>query len=213
MRLALRISTLAAALSGCAPVVAADLLGLYVGGAVGRADVDVDQTAAANPVAGFEKHPLGWKVTAGVRPISIVGAEVEYVDLGHPSGNVSDPYLGPPQPHLDERLHGIAAFAVGYLPLPVPLIDPFVKAGLARMHAGVGDSYGGPSSEIAPCTAGNLSCGGGRYTRSETHFGWGAGVQLRLPATNLRVRAEYESFLADDDHQSLLSLGLSWTFL
>jgi hypothetical protein len=213
MRLALRISSLTVAMAGCAPVFATDLLGLYAGGGIGRADVKFDETAAGNPVTGFDKHPLAWEVTAGVRPISVVGAEVEYVDFGHPSGNVGDPYLGPPQPHLDERLNGIAAFMVGYLPLPVPLIDPFVKGGLAGMHSAVEDSYGGPISEIAPCTGGNLACGGGRYTGSETHFSWGAGVQLRLPATYLRVRAEYESFLANDNHQTLLSLGLSWTFL
>jgi hypothetical protein len=190
---------------------AADPLGLYLGGAVGSAEVKIDHTEAGNPV-GFDEHQLGWKITVGVRPISVFGAEFEYVDLGHPSATVYAPYFGPPSPHLDIRLHGVAAFAVGYLPLPVPFLDLYAKAGVARLQSTIRDSYMGPSSEIAPCVGGNLSCGGGSYTQSDSRFAWGLGAQVRLATTRLRVRAEYERFNAVNDQQSFLSVGLTWGF-
>ena len=152
--------------------------GLYVGGAIGRASVKIDQTEAGNPV-GFNENPLGWKIVAGLRPVSFIGAELEYFDLGHPSATLHDPYLEPPPPHLDIRLHGVAAFAVVYLPLPVPFLDFYGKAGIARLQSSISDSYAGVRSLIAPCIGGNLICGGGSYTQSDSRFAWGLGTPAR----------------------------------
>jgi hypothetical protein len=191
---------------------AADLLGLYVGGAVGETQIRINQTEAGNPV-GLDAHQLGWQVSIGIRPLDMVGAEVEYIDLGHPSGAPADSYITPALAHLDLRLHGVGAFAVGYLPLPIPLLDVFGKAGVAHLNSSVRDRYNGITSDIDPCTGGNFSCGGGSYSRSDTHFAWGVGAQSKLPITQLRIRVQYERYTADDDKQSLFSVGLNWSFL
>ena len=47
------------------------LLGAYVGGAVGQAQVDT----GAPYVGGFRENHSAFKVMAGLRPISMVGAE------------------------------------------------------------------------------------------------------------------------------------------
>lgn len=73
------------------PASAADLLGVYAGAAVGRAEVRANQVAFAFPDGaggiplGLNEHATGWKVLVGLRPISLVGAELEYADFGHPS--------------------------------------------------------------------------------------------------------------------------------
>src|SRR5258708_39109670 len=71
---------------------AADLLGFYAGAAVGQADIRANEVGFALPPVGFNgapfgvnKHATGWKVLAGIRPISLFGAELEYVDFGHQS--------------------------------------------------------------------------------------------------------------------------------
>lgn len=74
---------------------------------------------------------------AGLRPISLVGAEVEYFDFGHPSefaGTIPSGLVGVPSfpVSADVKVKGSAAFAVLYL--PVPVVDVFVKLGAARIQ-------------------------------------------------------------------------------
>jgi hypothetical protein len=59
---------------------AADLLGLYLGGAFGQARVD----ASLPNVEQFREDHSAFKIMAGLRPIPMLGAELEYVDFGHP---------------------------------------------------------------------------------------------------------------------------------
>src|ERR1700736_2703855 len=118
------------------PALAADVLGLYVGGAVGQAHVEADNlpnpdTAFGSPstIGDFKEHHLAYKVMVGLRPISLVGAEVAYVDFGHPSGSVGAIPPGGAVPiSADVKIKGSAAFGVLYL--PVPVVDIYVKAGL-----------------------------------------------------------------------------------
>jgi hypothetical protein len=67
--------------------VADDPLGFYVGAAIGEAHV-----RTAKEVIGdtdydyqFDEQHSAWKVTAGIRPISPLGIELEYIDFGNPS--------------------------------------------------------------------------------------------------------------------------------
>lgn len=70
----------------CAGASEFNLLGFYVGEAIGdgRDAVDADNGLKLGG------HATGCKVMAGLRPISVVGAEVEYIDLGFSS---TDAYL------------------------------------------------------------------------------------------------------------------------
>ena len=67
---------LCCALAACAtPVCADDLLGIYVGAGVSRTDLRQDYYQ-------IDSHATGWKLLAGWRPISFLGIEAEYADLG-----------------------------------------------------------------------------------------------------------------------------------
>jgi hypothetical protein len=57
-----------------------DPLGFYVGGAVGQARVDASLPNADQ----FREDHSAFKIMAGLRPIPVLGAELEYVDFGHP---------------------------------------------------------------------------------------------------------------------------------
>ena len=78
---------------------------------------------------------MAWKVIAGIRPISIIGVELEYIDFGHPS-NPYDPNNSNVT-GCDSHPRAAVLFAVGYLPLPIPFIDIFAKAGVARLQTDV----------------------------------------------------------------------------
>ena len=114
---------------------ARDLLGMYIGGAIGQSQViaDASYPTIANPYPGeFRENHSAFKAMLGIRPISLIGAEVDYIDFGHPSGNIFS-YRG------NASLKGAAAFGILYL--PVPVIDLYLKAGAARLQSNLSGFY------------------------------------------------------------------------
>jgi hypothetical protein len=101
-----------------------------------------------------------WKAYAGVRPLNWLAAEADYIDLG--SGS---------DPNAQASGNALAAYAVGFLPIPLPTVDIFGKAGFAHWKLN-----GDP---------GGLSTNG-------TNFAWGIGVQAHI--NKFGARLEYERF-------------------
>ena len=168
---------------------AADPLGLYVGGAFGQARVD-----ASLPNAGqFREDHSAFKIMAGLRPDPVLGAELEYVDFGHP-GRFNG--IG----GSDVSMKGAAAFGMFYL--PVPLVDVYAKGGLTRLQS---------TANVNPCPmcANPVAPPPPRRT-TNTSWAAGAGAQFRLGS--VAVRGEYERFNAAGGAPYLLSVGASWTF-
>lgn len=192
----------AAALGLAASAVHADdaLLGIHVGASLGQANVRVDQAPGAIALGLRESH-TAWKAFIGVRPISLLGAELAYVDLGNPSAVTG----ASPVVTTRARQHGTTLYAVGYLPLPLPLVDVFGKAGVVRMRTELDGSVSG----IQCVTAG---CNEFHARDDQTKFAWGAGVQVRMPVTGLSVRGEYERFQLSNGNPDLVSLGVVWHF-
>jgi hypothetical protein len=147
----------------------------------------------------------------GLRPISLVGAEITYMDFGHPSGTVGTIPLGGAVPISgDVKMKGSAAFGVLYL--PVPVIDIYVKAGLARLQTTENVTFRLPAPYATCVIEGGPSCQfSKRYDVTNTGLAAGAGAQFKFGS--LPVRGEYERFSAAGGNPSLFSLGLTWTFL
>ena len=184
----------AAALLQIRHAVADDLLGLYIGGAAGQSQVE----ANVPTVGDFKENHSAFKVIAGIRPIPLIGAELSYIDFGHPSGNInSSP--------SDVSEKGADAFGVLYL--PVPVVDVFVKAGLARLQS----TANGVRAGVGACVFNFPNCALFRLDSTNTSFAAGAGAQFKLGTW--AVRAEYERFHAAGGNPSLVSLGVTWTFL
>jgi hypothetical protein len=111
-----------------------------------------------------------WKAYLGVRPLSVVAFEADYLNLGNQTSNfvVSSA-------HSDAK--AFAAYAVGFLPIPLPFLDVFGKAGLARWTLD-----GSTDNALVP----------GSFSTNGTDFAWGVGAQAHVG--NFGARLEYESF-------------------
>jgi opacity protein-like surface antigen len=78
-------AVLAICVSG--PGAAADPLGLYVGGSIGQAQIAAHVSDPFNALSDrFKKNHFALKVVVGLRPISLFGAELSCMDVGHPGG-------------------------------------------------------------------------------------------------------------------------------
>jgi hypothetical protein len=170
------------------------LVGLYAGGEIGEARVEADSQGYS--ASNFKENHSAYQFMVGLRPISVIGVEVDYVDFGHPRSTLNDAAA-------DATLKGAAAFAVFYLPAPV--IDIYAKAGLARLQS----TLSGADAIQSACTSCQPSLF--RLDRTDTHFAAGLGAQYKFSA--LAIRTEYEIFESAGEHPSVWSLGLTWTFL
>jgi hypothetical protein len=176
---------------------AQDVLGVYVGAAAGQSRVDA-QAPQYTPYE-FSEHHSAFKVMAGIRALSFLGAEIEYVDLGHPNGTSNS--------ITDASIKGAAAYGVLYLPMGLPSLDLFGEGGVARLETTVNGAFVGYACTFEPCTFPNLF----HLSRTDTHVAGGVGVQYRLGP--IGIRGEYERFDTSNANPTMLSLGLTWTFL
>lgn len=167
----MRKLTLVLALTLGASVVRADNGLFYVGAGV---TWDSLHDIAPNGLSLGNIDSTSWKGFAGVRPASLFAVEAEYMDLGSQIVN----------PSVEFRAHisyqAFAGYAVGFLPIPVPFLDVYGKAGLARWS-----SRGGVDFQLINAPPPSLSDNG-------TVFAWGVGSQVH--AGNVGARLEYESF-------------------
>ena len=194
---------------------ATNLFNAYVGAAYARSNL---RAKDSNPtpfggngsLSAFNRSDSGYQFSLGVRGLELLGAEVDYFDLG--SGSVSNPYL------LGGNSLGIvsagtlsqkgeAAFAMLYL--PVPIVEVYLKAGIDRITSDLGAQF----RPLIFCPVGSCPVPTERLALHATTTGlaFGAGAQWQFG--NWGVRAEYERFTALGEHPDLISLGVVWTFL
>jgi opacity protein-like surface antigen len=192
-----------------------NLLGVYVGGSVGQSNVRGSQLDFIGPYppypspapASVSKNATGWKVFAGLRPISLVGAEFEYTDFGHPMASQGPPAGFGLAYNAGLRAKAAAAFGILYAPIPLPILDVYAKAGVARLQtsvegAGAFGCWPPLQCAVYPVTV--------HRDQSDARFAYGAGIQAKFSAIGIRL--EYERISASEGDPSLLSLGITWTF-
>jgi OOP family OmpA-OmpF porin len=158
--------------------------GFYVGASVGKSDLqDIEDS-------GFSLHSndVSWKAIVGFRPIDLFAVEANYMDFGH---DTRDFGIGT----ASANAKAFAAYGMGLLPLP--FLDVFAKAGVARWQLN-----------------GNFTGAGQLFAFDDrgTQFAYGAGWQANYGA--LAARFEYDGFeVKNSSGLSMYSLGLIWTFL
>jgi OmpA-OmpF porin, OOP family len=176
--------------------------GFYVGVGAGYSTIRSDDSAYGLP-GYYNDHQAAWKVMAGVRPISIVGAEFEYIDFGQP-GNYG--YQSHQSNGLDSHPRAAALFGVGYLPLPVPFFDVYGKAGVARLQTDVTTV----AAVTCPVSSPNCLPSFSRQNQIDNKFAYGVGVQSKF--WGVSFRAEYERISSQAGDPDALTVGATWTF-
>ncbi len=187
----MRVIFLCGALTLSAPVFAIDILGFYAGAGVGRSALVQDQYQ-------IDSHATGWKVLAGWRPLSILGVEAEYTDLGSKGVDTFEGAV-----HVDTNAKAAAVFVMGYLPVPGP-IDIYAKLGAAHVKA---DTTVYPTGAL--CPVGN-SCTPSVTDTSRSGVAWGAGLQYKWD--HFAARIDYERFDGPQGDPSLLALEATLNF-
>jgi hypothetical protein len=187
-------------------------LGLYIGAGAGQSNIGYthfDDIGDSFHRRGGE--PLGWNAMIGLRPIPFLGAEAEYIDFGNTKLGGSSIYS--PESVTQEGLFGsthdraAALFAVGYLPLPIPWMEPFAKLGWGQIWDH--QHYEAVDPNAAPAFPAFTQ------TTHSNGVAYGGGVQFHF--SQLAVRAQYEVIsssrtFGERDDPGLLSVGLNWTF-
>ena len=187
--------TLALALS--ASLAHADSESLYLGAGILRSSLSGISNAGVD-YASIDK--TSWKAFIGLRPLSVLAFEADYMQLGSDGRTVILPGVGTcaiGQPncansssHSDAKAY--AGYAVGFLPIPLPFLDVFGKAGVVRWR--LDGSALGPS----PLPS---------YANNGTQFAWGVGAQLH--AGNFGARLEFENFrIPDTNGANVVSLAV-----
>ena len=113
-----------------------------------------------------------WKVFAGFRPIRPFAVEADYLDLGSATveGACYESCCMEACRGLAESFaHAFAAYAVGFLPIPVPFLDIYGKVGFDRWHlngqslsfmrvSDDGTSFARPCTRIHSSGSNSASC-------------------------------------------------------
>ena len=91
---------------------------------------------------GFPEQPVdlknnSWKAFAGVRPLKWLAVGADYIDLGNGNSGsqLNDTFTG--TVHADSSAW--CAYAVGFLPVPLPVVDFYGKVGVARWQLNISD--------------------------------------------------------------------------
>ena len=176
-----------------------DLLGYYFGGTYGKATVD----ASTGLVSGFGIHSSAYSVIAGWRPISELAAELQYLNFGRSSGTSLYRNSDVPLTNSASR-KGEGAFGILYL--PTPIVDFYMKAGLARLHSTATTVVGTcPKGGVCPPLSNPLP-----VDSTGVGAAGGGGVMYRF--RRLEVRAEYLRFAALGGNPYMVTGGFTYTF-
>jgi hypothetical protein len=186
-----------------------NLLGAYVGAGVGQSNVGSNNYYDYGYYGGYNDHDAAWKVILGIRPLPIVGAEVEYLDFG--SGNGDNGYYGYNYYYSNASSHPKATilYGIGYLPLPLPFLDVYGKLGVARLQSDI-NTYQYPSGYCPPPYSACSAPVAYRTDQTDTKFAFGAGVQAKFQ--DFAFRAEYERIDSQFGDPAAVMVSATWTF-
>jgi OOP family OmpA-OmpF porin len=199
MKLTSVIAYGAMGIATCLPGAAtAQASGIYVGGAIGQADMK--QGCDGLPAGlNCDKKDTGWKAFAGYQFTQNWGIEGEYVDFGKTKANGT--FLGLPT-SADVKVNGWGLVGTGTLPLS-PKFDLFGKLGVFWANVDSHASVGGGSASVSG------------HSAKET---FGAGARWNF-SKNWSARLEWERFSKVGDSNTtgtsdvdFFSVGLAYKF-
>jgi Outer membrane protein beta-barrel domain len=191
---------------------AADPPLFYAGASFGAASSNT-YVQTTNWTQLVDKSTLGWSLFAGIRPLSYLGAELNYIDFGNSKVNNIRDGIGDITYQASAKNTAIAGYVVGYLPLVPSRFDLFAKAGYAHLSTKT-DSNGNYPHEVT-CDVSGSSCQVvGMATLSTSNqrneFAYGFGGQYLFGL--LGVRMEYQKISGTQAKPNMFSVGVTWSF-
>src|SRR5690349_17073012 len=167
-----------------------EVSGFYVGAGVGQFNAQIDDVDQVdNTVDDWDEDDTAYKVFAGYRMNRFLAFELDYINLGEPSGSVV------PGRNVDAAVDGFAPFVVGTLPLG-PYFEVYGRAGYYFYDAtrGVEDTL---DNRV-------------EFDEESEDFVYGAGIGANL-GEKLNLRFEYEKYdLEGLDDADALWLNAAW---
>jgi hypothetical protein len=169
-----------------------EVSGFYLGAGVGQFNAHIDDVDDVDAtVDDWDEDDTAYKVFAGYRLNRFLAFELDYINLGEPSGAVV------PGRNVDASVDGFAPFVVGTLPLG-PYFEVFGRAGYYFYDAtrGVEDTL---DNRV-------------EFDEESEDIVYGAGIGANL-GEKLNLRFEYEKYdLEGLDDTDALWLNAAWRF-
>jgi opacity protein-like surface antigen len=169
-----------------------EVAGFYVGGGVGQFNAGIDDVDEVDDtVDGWDDDDTAYKFFAGYRLNRFLGFELDYINLGEPSGAVVPGF------NVDASVDGFAPYIVGTIPLG-PYFEVYGRLGYYFYDANVNRE--------------NEIDGRVELDEESEDLVYGAGIGANI-GEKLNVRFEYEKFdLQGLDDADALWLTAAWRF-
>jgi hypothetical protein len=166
--------------------------GFYLGAGVGQFNAGIDNVDDVDStVDNWSEDDTAYKVFAGYRLNRFLGLEVDYINLGKPSGEVV------PGINVDTSVDGFAPYVVGTIPLG-PYFEIYGRAGYYFYDA---------NTRMTDTLDNRVSS-----DEESQDFVYGGGIGANI-GEKFNVRFEYEKFdLQGLDDSDALWLTAGWRF-
>ncbi|HET9472309.1 MAG TPA: porin family protein [Steroidobacteraceae bacterium] len=169
-----------------------EVSGFYIGGGAGQFNASIDDVDDLDEtVQGWDDDDTAYKFFAGYRLNRFLAFELDYINLGEPSGEVV------PGRNVDAAVDGFAPYVVGTLPLG-QYFEVYGRLGYYFYDAtrGVQDEF---DNRV-------------QFDEESEDLVYGAGIGANI-GEKFNIRAEYEKFdLAGLDDADALWLTAAWRF-
>jgi opacity protein-like surface antigen len=169
-----------------------EVSGFYVGGGIGQFNAGIDDVDQIDDtVDSWDDDDTAYKFFAGYRLNRFLGFELDYINLGEPSGSAVPGF------NVDASVDGFAPYVVGTIPLG-PYFEVYGRLGYYFYDANVGRE-----DELDNRV---------EFDEESEDLVYGAGVGANI-GEKLNVRLEYERFdLQGLDDADSLWLTAAWRF-
>ena len=169
-----------------------EVSGFYVGGGVGQFNAGIDDVDEVdNTVDAWDDDDSAYKFFGGYRLNRFLALELDYINLGEPSGAVVPGF------NVDASVDGFAPYVVGTIPLG-PHFEVYGRLGYYFYDATVGRENG-LNNRV-------------EFDEESEDLVYGAGIGASI-GEKFNVRFEYEKFdLKSLDDADALWLTAGWRF-
>lgn len=192
VKIAAALAALTVAAAAPAAYAEDEAAGFYLGGGVGQFNAQIDDVDQVdNTIDAWDEDDTAYKLFGGYRLNNFLAFELDYINLGEPSGSVVPGF------NVDASVDGFAPYVVGTIPLG-QWFEVYGRLGYYFYDATVG-----VDNEVDDRV---------EFDEESEDLVYGAGIGANI-GERLNLRLEYEKFdLEGMDDADSLWLTAAWKF-